>query len=379
MVIPDFLLQARSVTLPLAVLLGCAILGAFVHRIGFLLLYRAFDHRRTQRIAQGIAVSSRPAAFALPLIGILTALPFVYQESPNIIKIEHVLGVCIVAAVTWAALNIMALCSTFLVADIGSVDELHRREIATRILILSRITSITIGLLVTGAALISFPSVRAVGTTLVASAGIAGIAAGLAARPILENLIAGIQLAFTQPIRIDDEVIVETEYGRIERITATYVVVRTWDRRRLIVPLTYFLTNPFQNWSLQASNMIGNVLLWVDFGVPLDDLRAQTQALASGSKLWDGDIVGVQVVDSNEKAMQVRILVTARNPSDTFDLRCVVREGLLEFLQQRSPNSLPQHRLALHTVGEVPQPLRQNVTPAASDGAAVGLSAPPQG
>jgi small-conductance mechanosensitive channel len=190
----------------------------------------------------------------------------------------------------------------------------------------------------------TFDSVKQYGVSLIASAGAAGLIVGLAARPLLTNLIAGIQLAITQPIRIGDAVIVENEWGWVEEITATYVVIKVWDWRRLVVPLAYFLERPFQNWTLEGTDLIGTVLLWVDYTVPVGHVRSKLEEIANSSKLWSGQVANLQVVDSNEQALQLRALVSARTSEETWDLRCEVREKLVLFLQENYPAALPKQR-----------------------------------
>lgn len=188
-------------------------------------------------------------------------------------------------------------------------------------------------------AAMTFPPIRTLGTTLLASAGVAGIIAGLAARPLFENLVAGVQIALTQPIRIDDVVSVQNEFGRVEFIGATFVVVNLWDRRRMVLPLTYFIENPFQNWTRTGASLTGVVLLYADFSVPVDALRAALPAILKSSRMWDGDICSVQVSDATETAMQLRVLVSARNAYDLWDLRCEVREKTIAWLQAHYPAS----------------------------------------
>jgi small-conductance mechanosensitive channel len=192
------------------------------------------------------------------------------------------------------------------------------------------------------AVLMTFEPVRQYGVSLFASAGVAGLIAGLAARPLLTNLIAGIQIATTQPIRIGDQVVVENESGRIEEITSTYVVIRLWDLRRMIVPLSYFIEKPFQNWTLESSNLLGTVTLYVDFTAPVDAIRNKLGEIVKGSKLWDGNVVKLQVTDAKEGAMELRALVSARSAADAFELRCEVREKLIEFLRTEYPTVLPR-------------------------------------
>src|SRR5262249_22880637 len=208
-------------------------------------------------------------------------------------------------------------------------DNLLARKHVTQMRVLKRVVSIVVILITAGAALMTFSAVRQVGVSLFASAGVAGIIAGLAARPMLSNLIAGVQLAMTQPIRLEDAVIVEGEFGWVEEINSTYVVLRLWDLRRLIVPLTYFMEKPFQSWTRQSSALIGSVLLYVDYTAPVAAIRDKLKEIASTSKFWDGKVVTLQVTDAKASTMELRALVSARDGSAAWDLRCEVREKLI--------------------------------------------------
>ena len=177
-----------------------------------------------------------------------------------------------------------------------------------------------------------------------ASAGVAGIVLGLALQPVLKNLFAGIQIAITQPIRIDDALIVEGEWGKVEEITSTYVVVKLWDWRRLILPLGYFIEKPFQNWTREGAALIGTVMIYLDYTVPVDDIRRKVEEIAAGSKLWDGQVINVAVTDFRENVMEIRILVSAADGGRTFDLRCEVREKLIDYVQRTYPDGLPKVR-----------------------------------
>jgi small-conductance mechanosensitive channel len=194
-------------------------------------------------------------------------------------------------------------------------------------------------------ALMTFPGARQVGASLLASAGVLGIVGGLAARPVFSNLIAGLQLALAQPIRIDDVLIVNGEWGRVEEITGTYVVLKIWDERRLIVPLQWFIENPFENWTHTSSQILGTVFLYLDFATPVAPLRAELKRLVEGAPEWDGRVCGLHVTDASERAMQIRILVSAGSAGKAFDLRCKVRESMLAFVAREYPDCLPRIRM----------------------------------
>jgi len=226
-------------------------------------------------------------------------------------------------------------------------DNLLARKHLTQAKILERVMSTVLWILTLAFALMTVPGVRQWGVSLLASAGAAGIIAGLALQPVLTNIFAGVQIALTQPIRLEDAVIVEGEWGWIEEITSTYVVVRLWDWRRMVLPLTYFITKPFQNWTREAASLIGTVMFYVDYGAPVEALRRKLQEIAEASPLWDRQVVNLAVTDFSERTMQVRCLISARNAPQTFDLRCEVREKMIAFLQAEHPEVLPRDRAEL--------------------------------
>jgi small-conductance mechanosensitive channel len=231
--------------------------------------------------------------------------------------------------------------------DIDLKDNLEARRIHTQIQILKKVVIVVVGVLALAAALMTFEKVRQLGTTLLASAGIVGIIVGLAAQKSISTLFAGIQMAITQPIRIDDVVIVENEWGRIEEITLTYVVVRIWDLRRLIVPITYFLEKPFQNWTRISADLLGTVFLYVDYTVPVEAVRAEMKRIVESSPLWDKRVCALQVTNATERTVELRALMSAADSSSAWELRCDVREKLIGFIRQNYPDGLPKVRAEL--------------------------------
>jgi small-conductance mechanosensitive channel len=223
-------------------------------------------------------------------------------------------------------------------------DNLAARKHLTQIRVLTGTVNTVLMIATVGVALMTFEPVRQYGISLFASAGVAGLVAGLAARPVLSNLFAGIQIALTQPLRINDAVVVENETGRIEEITSTYVVIQLWDLRRLIVPLTYFIERPFQNWTRESTDLLGTVLLYLDYTAPVDRVRAKVEEIVKASSLWDGKVLNLQVTDMKESTIELRIVVSGRSSADTFDLRCAIREKLIGFLQRELPSALPRRR-----------------------------------
>lgn len=226
-------------------------------------------------------------------------------------------------------------------------DNLVARKHVTQARILQRVAALLIGIVTLGLALLTISAVRQWGLSLLASAGVVGIIAGLALQPFLTNMVAGVQIATAQPIRLDDAVVVEGEVGTIEEITSTYVVVKLWDWRRMVLPLSYFINTPFQNWTRESTRLIGSTFLYVDYEAPMERLRAELERICRVSLFWDGDVVNLQVTDVSERTAQVRCLASARNAATAFDLRCEIREKMLAFMRDDCPEALPRERFAV--------------------------------
>lgn len=231
--------------------------------------------------------------------------------------------------------------------DVSTVDNLRARKFYTHFMILENIVIFIIVILSLGIALMSFESIRAIGVSVLTSAGIAGIIIGFSAQKAIGTLLAGIQIAITQPIRLDDVVIVDGEWGRIEEINLTYVVVRIWDKRRLVVPSTYFIENTFQNWTRTSSDIMGTVFIYTDYEVPVEKIREELSRLLNNSPLWDKNVNVLQVTDITEKTVEIRALMSAKDSGTAWDLRVYIREHLLKFLQDNYPESLPKTRLSV--------------------------------
>jgi small-conductance mechanosensitive channel len=246
----------------------------------------------------------------------------------------------------WIALTVLHIAADLYLMRfrLDVEDNLLARKHVTQVRVLERVMDVVIVLITVGFALMTFDAVRQYGVTLFASAGVAGIIAGLAAPPVLTNFLAGVQLAVAQPIRIDDTVIVENESGNVEEITFSYVVVRLWDLRRMVVPLSYFIEKPFQNWTRTGGELIGSVFLYVDHTAPVDAIRQKLSEIASQSKLWNGKVLNLQVSDCKESTIELRALISANSAPAVWDLRCEVREKLIDFLQREYPSALPRRR-----------------------------------
>ncbi|GGA92323.1 mechanosensitive ion channel family protein [Mucilaginibacter rubeus] len=237
--------------------------------------------------------------------------------------------------------------------DLNKVDNLKERKVRTQIQFIRKIIVVTIIFLTIAIILLSFESMRKIGTGLLTGVGIGGIIVGFAAQSSLGNLLAGFQIAFTQPIRIDDVLVVEGEWGRVEEITLTYVVLKIWDERRLILPINYFIQKPFQNWTRTSADILGTVFLYMDHTAPIDAIREEFERLIVKSNLWDKRVKVVQVTDVKEHTIEIRVLMSSRTSSDAFDLRCYIRENLVTFIQKNYPDSLPRSRNEISNLGEL--------------------------
>ena len=303
--------------------------------------------RRSPFLQRLLQRGQGPASAFVVIFALGAALPAAHFSFPVFIAIGHALLVAFILTVGWAAAIAIDIAITIYLRRFRTdvEDNVLARKHVTQMRILQRVATTLLVVITIASALMTFEPVRQYGISLFASAGAAGIILGLAARPVLSNLFAGIQIAMTQPIRVEDQVVVEGEQGAIETITSTYVVVRIWDLRRLIVPLSYFIEKPFQNWTYEDSSQIGSVFLHVDYRVPVERVRQKLGEIVRDSKLWDGKLANLQVTDTPQDMVELRALVSARNPSQTWDLRCEVREKLIAFLQAEYPQSLPRRRI----------------------------------
>ncbi len=261
--------------------------------------------------------------------------------------LAHAVAILLIVASGWVMIAATGVLHELVEVryDLAQTDNLRARRIHTKFLVLRRVIVIGVGAMMLAAVLLTFPAAKSLGAGIFASAGIAGLAVGIAARPTIETLIAGVQLALTEPINIDDVVIVEGEWGRIEEIRATYVVVRIWDLRRLIVPIQYFISQPFQNWTRVSADLLGTVTIDVDYRTPVDEVRAAVGPMIEASPLWDRKFWNLQVVDSGPSTMRLRVLMSAADSSTAFDLRCEIREKAISWMQEHHPDGLPRLRL----------------------------------
>ena len=291
----------------------------------------------------------RPLRVLVVVVAVGAALPAAGLSYDASLLIGQMLLFIFVLLVGWTASLALRISAELYLERFktGEEDDLLARKQVTQIRILKRAADLLVFVVTISAALMTFAPVRQYGLSLFASAGAASLVVGLAARPLLTNLIAGVQIAMTQPIRIEDAIIVEGEWGWVEEITSTYVVVRLWDWRRMILPIAYFLEKPFQNWTHQSASLIGTVLFYLDYRVPVELLRTKLDQIVTQTPLWDGKVVNLQVSDVKETTVEIRMLVSGRNAPQTWDLRCFVRERMLAYLQEACPDALPRTRLRL--------------------------------
>ena len=353
---PDWLVAVAALTG--TVILAAAILGV-VRTIARRLLPRDRELSHTVlRDAGGIA------QFALTLLAAQFITPLLPLDRQTDAIIARLMIAAFVILMGWIAIIASDLAINRYVNRLHSdtADNLLARKAITQMRVLKRTVDVTIGIVTVALALMTFDTVRQFGVSLFASAGIAGIVVGLAAKPLFENLVAGIQLAITQPFRIDDVVIVNGEYGWVEEISSTYVVIRCWDWRRLIVPLSYVMTNPIQNWTRNRSELIGSVIFYVDYRADIDRIRDKVQELAKASKLWDGNVCNLQVTDTSERSMtmQLRVLVSAADSGKAWDVRCELREKLIAWMRDEYPEALPRRLIetAAEDLHRIPQARR---------------------
>lgn len=288
----------------------------------------------------------------------LLILVFVFTETnlfnPNQGFISEILTptrqkILLIISWAWVAIEVVKFFKKKLLArfDLSTEDNLTSRKVHTQIKLLEKVIIFIIVVTSAGLVALNIPSIKEFGVGIFTSVGLAGIIIGLSAQKIVGALLAGIQIAITQPFRIEDAVVVEDEWGWIEEINLTFIVVRLWDKRRLVLPTTYFLEKPFQNWTRTTADIIGSVFLHTDYAVPLEKLREELTRLLEETPLWDGKVNVLQVTDSKETTMETRILVSAINSPTAWDLRVHIREKMIEYIQKNYPDSLPSTRVVL--------------------------------
>ena len=353
-----FALWRRFYWLPEWAVIGLVILatvaaGLIANSIVFRIL--TFAVRKRDLFWRGVVARARmKVRLAVLIIAFALAITISPLDPETSEFIRRTLLFAFILVTGWMAMGAMDMWAVVYLRrfNMETEDNLVARKHVTQARILQRVAALLIGVVTLGLALLTIAEVRQWGLSLLASAGVVGIIAGLALQPFLTNMIAGIQIATAQPIRLDDAVIVEGEFGTIEEITSTYVVVKLWDWRRMVLPLSYFINTPFQNWTRETSRLIGSVFLYVDYEAPMERLRTELERICRASLFWDGDVISLQVVEITERTAQVRCLASARNAGTAFDLRCEIREAMLAFMRDQCPEALPRERFAAERISQ---------------------------
>lgn len=339
--VPDWLF-------PIALASGAVIVAMILHSILVAAMRRwvGANHPYLRSVFTNTKGATR---LALIIAIVSLAVPAVPLDDNVQSLFSRALGFAFIILSGWVALIATKIAADFYLRrfDVLADDNLLARKHYTQVRILQRAAETLIVIVTVGAALMTFEAVRQYGVSLFASAGVAGVVVALAARPVFANLIAGVQIAMTQPIRVYDAVVVEGEWGWIEEITSAFVVIKLWDWRRLVVPLSYFIEKPFQNWTRENASIIGSVFVHADYTIPVERVRRKLSEIAKASPLWDGQVVNLQVTDATEGTVELRALVSARTSPSAWDLRCEVREKLIAFLQEELPETLPRVRASI--------------------------------
>ena len=303
-------------------------------------------NRKRPELQATSRVARQPLRLALCLIGVRTALGLTAAGESWHGAVDHLLLISLIGSLAWLAVAVLLIIEAVVLGrySVDVADNRRARRLRTQMILARRIGVALVVVLAAGSVMLTFPAIQALGAGLLASAGVISIVAGLAAQTSLVNVFAGMQLAFTDAIRVDDVVVVQKEWGRIEEITLTYVVVHIWDDRRLILPSTYFTTTPFENWTRRQSEVMGTVEFDLDWRAPVEDMRAELRSVLAGTDLWDERVGILQITDATGGFVRVRILVSAADSAALFDLRCLIREAMVAFLQQGHPEALPQQR-----------------------------------
>ncbi|HVI57951.1 MAG TPA: mechanosensitive ion channel domain-containing protein [Luteimonas sp.] len=351
--------QVLAVAWPL---LAALLLGWLLRRGLVAVARRAHAREHASLRARVLQVMSIPASVALQLLFLDIAVATTPLPPRWVGGVQHAIAIGLLLCLAWLAVRAVRAVERRVVREhpVDIADNLAARRVLTQARVISGVVQGAIVLVAVALALMTFPAIRQVGATLLASAGVLGLVAGIAAKPVFGNLIAGLQIALAQPIRLDDVVIVEGEWGRVEEIAATYVVVRIWDERRMVVPLQWFIEHPFENWTRTTAQLLGTSFLWLDYRTPMADVRQALQHICASDERWDGRVCVAQVTDTSERTLQVRLLVSARNSGELFDLRCAVRERMVDYLNQAHPEALPRLRVDLaRTAGSEAEPAAQ--------------------
>jgi small-conductance mechanosensitive channel len=325
---------------------GAIVAGLVIHAFVFIALKRmaARDHSLLEdSITRHCGA---PFRLVFPLLALDIAIPSLNIRVAADDLVQHVIALLLIGGVAWLIDRVMLVAEDLLIQRfrLDVPDNLRARRVRTQFEVFRRVASVAVFVIALGIALTTFQWATTLGGTVLASAGIVGLVGSLTARPTIENMVAGLQIALTEPIRLEDVVIANGEWGQIEDITTTYVVLRTWDLRRVILPILYFIQTPFENWTRKTTDLMAYVYLYLDYSMPIEPLRLEFTRILTGSPRWDKKINVLQVSDASERTIQVRALMSAADSGSAWDLRCEMREKLLEFVQKNYPQCLPRNR-----------------------------------
>ncbi len=354
------MINLRDLLIALAVGVGAPLVGLAVHAVLVSMLRRT--HLRRPFLFLGLPVHLSywfaPFRLLIPAMALAAVAPLL--PVPDIVRsgVAHLALLCVIAGVAWVLTSTLAVARDLIMSRqrLDVADNLRARRIYTQLRVMERIAEAVIVVVALSTMLLTFSEVRQIGASLLASAGIAGVIVGFAAQRSLATIFAGVQIALSQPIRLDDIVVVEGESGRIEEITLTYVVVHLWDHRRLVLPVTYFIDKPFQNWTRSTSELLGTVYLYADYTVPVQPIRDELQRFVAQAPQWDRKACALQVTNASERTIQLRALVSAANSSDLWELQCAVREHLIAFVQASCPGGFPRTRVEIEPSGAPGEP-----------------------
>lgn len=334
------------VLINLGLALGVIVAGLITHACAFIALKRMAARGHNLLEDSITRHCAAPLRIIFPLLVLDIVMPSLKIHVAIDDLIQHVIALLLIAAVAWLIICTMLVAEDVLVERfrLDVPDNLRARRVRTQFEVFRRVASVAVFVIALGVSLTTFKWANTLGDTVLASAGIVGLAASITARPTIENLIAGLQIALTEPIRLEDVVIANGEWGQVEEITTTYVVVRAWDLRRVILPISYFIQTPFQNWTRKTADLMAYVYLYLDYTMPIEPLRLEFTRILTSSYLWDKKVNVLQVSEASEHTIQVRALMSTADSTSAWDLRCEVREKLLEFIQKNYPQCLPRNR-----------------------------------
>lgn len=331
-------------------IIAIAVLTGFILKFCLVRLTKYYKSKDHFSFLRSIVIRvGRPLNFFLPFVFLSITKSLIVLSPRSLLVYNKLIEIGLILTFAYILISMIEVFQDFIIStyNLKKENNLKERKIRTQLQFLRKVLVGVIILLTVAAVLFSFDGMRKLGAGLLTGVGVSGIIIGFAAQKSLSNLLAGFQIAFTQPIRIDDVLVIEGEWGKVEEITLTYVVLHIWDERRLILPINYFIEQPFQNWTRNSAEILGTVFIYADYSLPIDDLRNEFDRLLDATPLWNKKAKVIQLTDAKENVIEIRALMSANNSSEAFDLRCYIRENLIHFIQKNYPESLPKVRASL--------------------------------